>query len=222
MYRIERTSRLLILAFLFSSHCAYAQSANSIPKLRLTIEAYSDEVPSWLVWRAFHTSITPQWALEPEALTTIFHRRLGLTESEIFALARLGTNYLDRLSRIDEFARYEVNRARAEIQSDHNLLHSRYAEEVVVDGAAYMRVDLSQAIHARLAENGVKASVEEQRLEALNAHTAEVGQMLGWRRLAELDRFIAAEVASKAVTITPPPIEFQRVLPSIGESGGER
>jgi hypothetical protein len=175
-----------------------------------------------LVWRAFHGSLEFYEGQSQGASNRILHQRVSLTDEQSAALADAGHSYLAELSRIDAQTK--------------TAIMSRYQSDGIVSPPALgeSKQRLSRAgepglmmttrkdgrdLYDVLVADGVVASLEAQRQEALRAHLAVLQKELGGDVLAKVQELLREDVAPNVAIVThaervPAPPSIQRQIPS--------
>ena len=203
---------LLFLVFFFgSAHWAQAQtdSATSAISPRNPVahsaQRSSSAAPDWLVWRAFHSSLEFYEAQSQGASGRILHYRLSLTDEQSAALANAGQSYLAELSRIEAQTKAAIT---SRYQSNGVVTPSTLGTSYKgVPGAAEPGVMAAPRKDGRdlydvLVADGVVASLETQRQEALRAHLAELRKELGGDVVAEIQDWLREDVAPNVAVVT--------------------
>jgi len=182
----------------------------------------SSAPPDWLVWRAFHSSLEFYEAQSQGASGRIVHHLVSLTDGQSSALADAGRSYLADLSRIDAQTKAAIT---SRYQSDGIVSPPTFGES---KQRAPRSGDPGLMMTARkdgrdmydvLVADGIVASLEAQRQEALRAHLAGLRNELGGALLAKIQNWLRENVAPNVAVVThaervPAPPSIQRQIPS--------
>jgi hypothetical protein len=174
-----------------------------------------------LVWRAFHSSLEFYEAQSQGASGRILHHHVSLTDVQSTALAAAGHSYLAELSRIDAQTKAAIaSRYQSDgVVSPPTFSASHRNVPATEPGVMAVARKDGRDLYDVLVDDGVVASMEAQRQEALRAHLAELRKELGGDVVAKIQNWLREDVSPNVAVVThaervPAPAPMQRQIPS--------